>query len=76
LIEVTKGAAEQPTVTAMSATRTRGGMAISCMFSQAAWDQRCAAGTIAPAGTYLLRVRARAEDGQQTSGAAILQVIR
>jgi hypothetical protein len=106
-VEVTDGAAGQLSVTGVTATPTRGGMAISYMLSQpanvdveirniagrlvrrlnqgqespagrseVAWDQRSAAGTIVPSGIYVIRVRAKAEDGQQATGIGMLHAAR
>ncbi len=43
---------------------------------QVTWDGRNASGAPAPAGTYLVRVRARAADGQQVSAIRSLQLDR
>ena len=44
--------------------------------SEVAWDQRSSAGTIVPSGTYMVRTRAKAEDGQQASGIGMLRAAR
>jgi flagellar hook assembly protein FlgD len=41
-----------------------------------AFDGRSASGTSLPAGRYLVRISARAEDGQQINGLANLEVTR
>ena len=104
---MTEGAAGQLTLTGISATPSRGGMAIGYRLSQpanvdveirniagrlirrltegqespagrseVAWDERSSAGTIVPSGTYMIRVRAKAEDGQQASGIGMLHAAR
>ena len=43
---------------------------------QVAWDGRNASGSNAPSGTYIIRVTARSEDGQQVSAIRSLQLDR
>ncbi|MCD6361933.1 MAG: S8 family serine peptidase [Armatimonadetes bacterium] len=43
---------------------------------QVVWDGRNASGAPVPAGTYIVRIRARAADGQQVSAVRTLQISR
>jgi hypothetical protein len=44
--------------------------------AEVGWDGQSLQGTIVPSGTYVIRIRARADDGQQATGIGMLHAAR